>query len=202
MAILSIKSRKRFGDLVLVTLLCSGSLLLQMCILNHFAVHGVICNLPITVTIVFGLVYGSPLPHITPGELRIRSAQQIFLKQILAGSPIGLLVGLFFACLLQAIVPIFYYALPLAGWCAGYFSLRRLGPGNLLCVPLVLILTLLSEAITGWQLSLTGRPAVFNHLSEIALLEGFLNGIVAPFIYFPLRSWYDLAGGEGNTLTA
>ena len=42
---------------------------------------------------------------------------------------------------------------------------------------------------------LTQSPQ-FQHLSSFILPEALLNSIIAPFIYFPMRSWYDLVEGQ------
>jgi hypothetical protein len=50
-----------------------------------------------------------------------------------------------------------------------------------------------------WQLWFCGRPGVFEHLAHIALPEGLLNALIAPFVYFPMRRWYDFSSVEQAT---
>jgi hypothetical protein len=36
-----------------------------------------------------------------------------------------------------------------------------------------------------------GRPEVLPRLAEIAFPEAILNSLIAPFIYFPMRAWFE-----------
>lgn len=202
MALLSMQSRKRTVEVALATTLCVSAFLVQTLVLNRFQLHGVICSLPLVITIVWGLVFGSPLPPITSLELRKNTPGQIFSRQLLAGSPGGLLVGLFFASLYHELIPSYPVAYPLIGWGAGYFCLRALSQGNLLCIPLAFILTVAAEALTSWELFMLGRVGVFQHLSLVVMPEALLNALVAPCIYLPLRQWYEITEGQRNTSMA
>lgn len=172
-------------------LTASFALLLQMLVLNRLDLTGAICNLPLTITINWGLVFGSPLPPITTHDLRTSSLKDIFTRQILNGSPSGFLLGLLFACLYSSVIPVFPVYFPIVGWTAGYFCLRSVSQGNLLSIPLVFVLTVVSEALMAWELFLLGRHDVFAHMQTVILPEALLNALIAPFIYFPMRSWYD-----------
>lgn len=196
MAIVSLRSRRRLFEVGLAGTLCALTVLVQLTLLNRFSIHGIICSLPLVVIIVWGLVFGSPTPSITAPELRRRSFQEIFIRQLGSGSLSGLLIGLFFAGLYGAIIPVYLIAFPILGWISGYFCLRSLSQGNLLCIPLVFILSIIAEAVITWQLALCHRTGVFEHLSWFILPEALLNSIIAPFIYFPLRRWYDLSAGQ------
>jgi rod shape-determining protein MreD len=191
MNIFSMRTRRKLWNYGLTALLVLVAVVVQTTILNNFPVHGVYCNLPLTIIIVWGAVFGSPLPPITPDELRLSSVGEIFLRQAAAGSVSALLAGAFMAALMAPMIPVYPVYLPAAGWVAGYFCLRHINTQNLLCVPLVFVLTLFAETVMAWQLSLTGRADVFNHLMQIAVWEAGLNSVIAPFIYFPMRRWYD-----------
>lgn len=215
MAILSMRSRKRALEVAGAGLLCASAFLLQTLVLNRFYFNGVICSLPLTIVIVWGLVFGSPLPPITALELRKKSTGEIFRRQLAAGSPGGLLMGLFLACLYSETVPTFPVTLPLfgvvefpayplafplVGWIAGYLCLRKFSQGNLLCIPLTFVLTLAAECLMSWELVLLRRTGVFEHLAMVVFPEAMINAIIAPFIYFPLRQWYEISEGQRASL--
>lgn len=191
MTILSMRSRKRFAELGLAGFLCLAALILQICLLNRFSYHHVICNLPLTVVIIWGAVFGSPLGAITADELRMSSLGQIFFRQLASGSISGATVGALVGALLSSSLPIYPAAYPIVGWVAGYFCLRSFGRQTILIVPLVLILTAFAEMVMAAQLFIMGRPDVISHLLQIVVPEAMLNALVAPFIYLPLRSWYE-----------
>jgi hypothetical protein len=212
MAIVSMRSKKRFFEVGGAALICVFALLLQMLVLNRLGIHGWICNLPLTITLVWGLVFGSSLPPLTALELRRRSLKDIFLRQLAAGSHSGFLVGWFNAWIYYSIFPrVFPLSFPLLGWASGYFNLRGIGQGNLLCIPLTFVLTIIAEAIISWQLA---APTIINkvliganlevydvalayeHLKQFILPEALLNSVVAPFIYFPMRTYADLVEGQ------
>lgn len=195
MAILTMRSRKRFADVSLTAVLCLSALVLQVCLLNRFSYHHVICNLPLTVVIIWGAVFGSPLGTITADELRVSSLGQIFFRQVASGSLSGAIVGALVAALLSSSLPVYPITYPLTGWVAGYFCLRSFGRQTILIVPLVLILTAFAEMVMAAQLFVTGRPDVIDHLLQIIVPEALLNALVAPFIYLPLRSWYEYSSG-------
>lgn len=200
MAIMSMRSRKRTFEVAAAALLCLSAFLVQTLLLNRFFFSGVICSLPLTITIVWGLVFGSPLPRITAHELRKKSLAQIFVRQLAAGSPGGMLLGLFFAGLYASLIPHYPVAFPLIGWIAGYVCLRSLSQGNLLCVPLTFVLTVAAEGLMSWELVLLKRTAVFEHLAVVVFPEALINAIIAPFIYIPLRQWYEISEGQRNSL--
>lgn len=185
------RARTKLTNYGLTALVAMAAMVLQLGVLNNFPVRGVYCNLPLTLVIVWGAVFGSPLPPITPDELRVSTTQEIFMRQLASGSFIGLLAGALFSALYTPLILVFPAYLPIAGWVAGYFCLRNLNKQNLLCIPLVFVISLIAETAMAWQLSLMGRPGVFDNLMEIAMPEAGLNALIAPFIYFPMRRWYE-----------
>ena len=193
MAILSMRARKRVRDVGLAALIGSLSWLLQLTVLNNFIFQGVICNLPLTLTILWGSVFGTPLTPVTTEELRTNPSSQIFLHQAAGGSLSGALVGAFCGALYASVLPIYPMCFPIIGWISGYFCLRNLNQETLICMPLVLLTTVLAESIMATQLAMMGRIDVFAHLAQIALPEALLNALIAPFVYFPMRRWYDFA---------
>lgn len=193
MAIFSMRTRRKLGGYALTALVVTSVYIIQTTIMNHFPVQGVYCNLPLTLVIIWGSVFGSPLPDITPDELRVSTLGQIFVRQMMSGSFAGALAGGLVAALYGPIINIFALEYPLAGWFAGYFCLRNLNKQNLLCMPLVFVITLLAESVMAWQLYLTGRAGTIDHLMQIAIPEAILNTVIAPFIYFPMRRWYDFS---------
>jgi hypothetical protein len=188
---------------------------MQMLVLNYLDIHGIISNLPLTLVIVWGLVFGSSLPGMTAMELRRRSLTEVFSRQLASGSHSGFLIGWFFSWLYFFIMPVYPLCFPLIGWASGYFCLRGLGQGNLLSIPVTFLLTLFAEVIMSWELVVFGGPldfahpsrlmfaewskVVFDHLGTIILPEALLNSIIAPFIYFPMRRWYDLVEGQQSS---
>lgn len=215
MAIVSMRTHRRFLEISVSGLICIAAYFMQMFVLNYLDIHGVTCNLPLTLVIVWGLVFGTRLPPLSPVELKRRSLSQVFARQLASGSHSGFLVGLLFSCLFAFIMPVYPASLPIIGWAAGYFCLRGLGQGNLLVIPLTFILTLFAEGIMAWEVALFTGPItlthplsllsrewiewsklVFDHLGTIVLPEGLLNSIIAPFIYFPMRRWYDMVEGH------
>ncbi|MBX9690276.1 MAG: hypothetical protein K2X27_26420 [Candidatus Obscuribacterales bacterium] len=199
MAIVSMRSKKRILEISISALLCSTAYLMQNLVLNQFGIHGSTCNLPLTLTIVWGLVFGSSMPTLTNTELRRRSLGEIFSRQLASGSHSGFLIGWFFSFLYFSVIPVYPLSFPLIGWTAGYFCLRGLGQGNLLAIPMTFILTIFAEGVMSWELYAMGRSGVFEHLNAFILPEALLNAIVAPFIYFPMRRWYDLVEGQQSS---
>ncbi len=200
MAIVSMRSKKRLLEVTGSVFICLSAFFIQMLALNYFGIHGSICNLPLTLTIVWGLVFGSSLSNLTASELRRRTMGEVFSRQLASGSTSAFLIGWGFSWLyFFAIGPVYPLAYPLIGWASGYFCLRAIGQGNLLAIPMTFLLTLFAEAITSWELFAFGRPGVFDHLNAFILPEALLNAVVAPFIYFPMRSWYDLVEGEKSS---
>lgn len=187
------RTRRKLWNYGMIAAIGVSALVVQTTVLNNFPVHGIYCDLPLTIIIVWGAVFGSPMPPITPDELRLSSLNQVFIRQAASGSVAGALMGMYFAVLKAPIIgmiPIYY---PFAGWMAGYFCLRNINKQNYLSIPLVFAITLLAETLMAWQLSLMGRDLVFDRLMQIAVPEAILNMVIAPFIYFPLRRWYDFS---------
>lgn len=191
MAILSMKTRKKAIDVSIVTLACAAAWILQLTVLNQLFFQGAICNLPLTVTILWGYVVGTSLPQLRADEVRIYPVSAIFLHQILSGSVTGALVGALFAALYSSVSPVYPVSFPLIGFITGYFSMKNLNQETLFCIPLTLLATVMAEGIMSLQLGAMGRPYVFDHLSHMILPEALLNALIAPFIYFPLRHWYE-----------
>jgi ABC-type transport system involved in cytochrome bd biosynthesis fused ATPase/permease subunit len=54
----------------------------------------------------------------------------------------------------------------------------------------------MAEMLIALQLNLMGFSLAFDHLSQIALPEALLNALIAPFIYFPMRSWHEFAQSQ------
>jgi rod shape-determining protein MreD len=192
------RTRHKLTNYGLTALVAVAALVLQIGVLNRFPVYDVYCNLPLTVVIVFGAVFGSPLPPITPDELRMSTTGEIFARQLASGSVTGLLAGCLMAALYARMIPIepmmFPVYLPIAGWVAGYFCLRNINKENLLCIPLTFVLTLLAETIMAWQLAfINHRSGVFDQLMQIAVNEASLNALIAPFIYFPMRRYFEFS---------
>ncbi len=193
MAILSMRTRKKAWDIALAVLVIGSAWVLQLTVLNNLTFQDVMCNLPLTITILFGFVFESQLPPISADQLRTRSAGEIFLRQTLSGSMTGLLAGAFFASLYASVLPVYPIALPIIGWVAGYFSPRKLNQETLMCIPVVLLGTVLAELVMAQQLYLIGRTEAFMHLAHLALPEALLNSLIAPFVYFPMRRFHDFA---------
>src|SRR5215468_10108258 len=199
MAVLSERARKRACDIALTAFAGSLAWLIQLTVLNNFSFQGVICNLPLIFTALWGSVFGSRLPPLTPDDLRKAKVREIFLHQLLSGSTSGALVGAFVGALYASVLPVYPVCFPVIGWVTGYFCLRNLNQETLICIPLVLLATVAAESIMAWQLWMLGRPDVFSHLAQIALPEGLLNALIAPFVYFPMRRYYDFSTAEEAT---
>jgi len=167
--------------------------LIQLTLLAKFTLNGVMCNLPLTLTIVWAIVFGSPLKAPSPEEMRQASVVEVFFRQAMAGSVTGLLVGAVFASLFASIIPIYPICYPLVGWLAGYFCLRSFNQASLLVIPIVFIFTLVAEFTMAYQLHILGRPDVFQNLSRIGFPEAVFNSLIGPFLFFPLRGWYEYA---------
>jgi len=135
------RARKRFSDVSLTAVTGSLAWLLQLTVLNNFVFQGAICNLPLTLTIVWGSVFGSTMPEIGPEELRLSSSAEIFVHQLLSGSRSGALFGAFIGALYASVLPVYPLCFPLIGWITGYFCLRSLNQETLICIPLTLLAT-------------------------------------------------------------
>jgi rod shape-determining protein MreD len=186
--------RKKLESFVIIVGLMLLAWLLQITLVTYFPFRGVIANLPLVVVAVTGFVFGSPVPAVTHEELRSHSVLIIFLRQFMRGSVAGLLTGAFAAALFGSMLSVYPVSLPLVGWISGYFCIRGLRQETLICMPMVLLATVLNEALNAWQFGATGYPDVYLLLSHIVMPEAVLNAIIAPFVYFPLRRWYDFSG--------
>jgi rod shape-determining protein MreD len=124
-------------------------------------------------------------------ELRRVGLGQIVAMQAMSGSLSGALVGAFFAALYASILPVYPVCYPIVGWAAGYFCLRGFNQGAMLCIPLVLLLSVFAEAIMAIQLHFIGRPDVLGQLVQIAVPEAIVNAIISPFVFYPMRGWFE-----------
>lgn len=185
--------RGRIGAIGLAAMMILIVWVLQLSILSNIRLNEVQCNLVLTVTIVWGVTFGSPLEAPTIDELRLSTIKTILVRQLLSGSISGALVGACFASLYASILPIYPVAYPIVGWIAGYFCLKKFNRALIFCIPLVLIFTFLSEIITGIQLALLQRPGFLENFLRIALPEAALNSLIAPFVFFPMRGWLEFA---------
>lgn len=191
MHLMSIRARKRLGEIGFAGLIVVFAWLLQITVLTKLSLDSVLCSLPLAITITWGSVFGSPLRKPSPEELRLQPVDQAIMMQIAAGSVSGLIIGAIFASFYATVSPVYPFSYPLAGWLSGYFSLKSFNKATLLCIPLVLGGTVFAESISALQLHLVGRPEVLSRLAEIAFPEAILNSLIAPFIYFPMRTWYE-----------
>jgi len=191
MSFLSIQLRTRLGEILLAFTLIVFVWLLQTDLLNRISLTGLTCNVPLTFTIVWAAVFGSPLGRLTPENVRDMPLAQVAFYQALTGSLSGTLVGATFAALYGSVLPIYPISYPVIGWLTGYFNLQRLSQGALMAIPLVLFASVLAEFITAGQLTILGRVGVENHFMTIALPEAILNALIAPIIYIPMRRWYE-----------
>ena len=189
MAIMSITSRKRAWDIGLSAIVMALGWLMQVALVTRVPLNQVLCNLPLAMTIVWGTTFGSPLGRLTSDQLRHLSITTVFVRQMLSGSVSGAMVGGFFGLLYAHILPVYPYSYPLIGWVAGYFCLRGINQAMFLTIPLVFLMTALSESLTAIQLHLIGRPDVLNHLAEFVFPEAGLNAVISPFLFFPMRAW-------------
>ena len=199
MTVLSERARVRYWQIGAAVCIALLSWILQITVLNNFSFGGAVCNLPLTMTILWGFVFGSQVPQLSPDKLRTKSVGAVFAHQLSAGSSSGLLFGALFAAIAASQLPIYTISYPLIGWITGYFSPRNVNPETLLCMPMVLLASVLANIITAGQLAAGGHADIFPHLSQIALPEAVLNAIIAPFIYFPLRHWHDYNRSATNS---
>lgn len=191
MHLMSIRTRKRLGEIGFAALIIAIAWLLQVTVLTKLSLDSVLCSLPLTITITWGSVFGSPLRKPSPEELRMQPVDQAIIMQIASGSVSGLIIGAIFASFYATVSPVYPFCYPLVGWLAGYFSLRSFNKATLLCIPIVLGGTVFAESISALQLHFIGRPEVLPRLAEIAFPEAILNSLIAPFIYFPMRAWFE-----------
>ncbi len=189
----SARSRKRLGEISIAAVLVLVVWLIQLALLSKFRFGDVLCNLPLTMIIVWGVTFGSPMPKPTNDELRVSTLGAILVRQMLSGSPSGAIIGAFFAALASSVIPAYPFAYPIIGWIAGYFSLKNFNQAAFLCIPLVFLLSFLGEIIMAVQLSLVGRHEVFSHLAMISFPEALLNALIAPVLFFPMRGWFEFS---------
>ena len=193
MAIVSLNTKIKLWEFFLTAAVICFAWLLQVTVLSGIELKEVICSLPLTLTIIWGAVFGSPLPALTPEELRSATLSEVMSRQAISGSVSGALVGAAFSALYASIIPVYPVSYPIIGWIAGYFCLKDFSQAPLLCIPLVFGSTILAESIMACQLAIVQRPDVFQNLIQVALPEAAINSIIAPLVLFPLRSWYEFA---------
>ncbi|SRR5579875_220825 len=198
MALLSSRARQKAWDIGLTVCVAALAWFLQTTVLNELAFQGAFCNLPLVLTILWGFVFGSRMPPILADDLRTRSAREIFLHQAASGSGSGLLFGAFIAAIYSSVLPVYPLCYPVTGWACGYFCMRNLNPEVLMCIPVVLVATVAAELMMALQLHMTGHAGVFPHLAQIVLPEALLNALIAPFVYFPMRSWHEFFSSVNN----
>ncbi len=192
MSFLSIRMRRRIGAISMTMLIIGMAWVLQLAVVSRLFVTGVECSLPLTLIIVWGITFGSPIGKPSVDELRTTTIKTAMLRQAMSGSISGALLGAAFAALYSS-VTVYPIAYPLVGWISGYFCLRNFNKAIVLVIPLVLILTFLGEAISAVELYVLGRPLVFDNFVEIALTEAVLNALIAPFVFLPMRGWYEFS---------
>lgn len=166
---------------------------LQLAVVSQLLLNGVQCSLPLTLTIVWGIVFGSPLQAPSRDEIRLSNLRTVVLRQVLSGSISGALVGACLGALFSSVLPVYPISYPIIGWMAGYFCLRNFNQALILCIPLVLIFTFLSEAMMALQLLIVGRPGVIDNFLRIVMTEAVQNALIAPFIFLPMRGWAEFA---------
>jgi rod shape-determining protein MreD len=199
MAIVSLSGRRKLTEIGLSVAVIYFAWILQLTVLSAITLKDVICSLPLTITIVWGAVFGTRLPALTPDEMRNSSLSDVILRQAVAGSVSGALIGATFGALYASVIPTYPVYLPVIGWIAGYFSLKNYSQPALFCIPLVFMATILAETMMAGQLALLRRPDVLQNLVQIAMPEAAINAIIAPLVFFPLRGWYEFSQ---NYLTA
>jgi rod shape-determining protein MreD len=193
MAIVSISGQRKLTEVGLSIAIIYGAWILQLTVLSAITLKDVICNLPLTITIVWGAVFGSRLAALTADEMRKSSLSDVILRQAVAGSLSAALIGATFGALYASVIPTYPVYLPLIGWIAGYFCLKNYSQAWLFVMPLVFMATILAETFMAGQLMLLGRPDVMKNLVQIAMPEAAINSIIAPLVFFPLRGWYEFS---------
>ncbi len=204
MHFLSIDLRVRLWQITLATFVVFFTWFVQSDLLTKFSVSGVLCNLPLTVTILWGSVFSSRNKNLSAEEIRALSLGEIALYQAFSGSLSGAYVGALFAALFSSSLPIYPLSYPLIGWMAGYFSLKHMSQPAFLSIPLVLFASIFAESLTAVQLAALAFNAgpdraeaisrvyqIVARFSQIALPESILNALIAPIIVVPMRTWYD-----------
>ena len=188
---LSIKTRRHLWELSLAFAVIYFIWILQSDILTKLSLHHLFCNMPLTFTIIWASIFTTSITPLSSDDIKVRSVTNIALYQAISGSMGGAIVGAAFAALYASVLPAFLVSYPLIGWIAGYFPLRKIQHASFYCIVLVLLGTILAEFITACQLALLGRAEVFSCFVQIAVPEAVLNALLAPFIFVPLKAWYD-----------
>jgi len=188
---LSIKTRRYLWELGLAFSVIYFIWVLQSDVLTKLSLHNLFCNLPLTFIIIWSSIYTSSIKPLSSDDIKVRSLTDIALHQAMSGSVRGAAVGAVFAALYASILPVFLLSYPLIGWIAGYFPLRKIQHASFYCIVLVFLGTVLAEFITACQLAILGRAEVFSCFVQIAIPEAVLNALIAPFIFVPLKAWYD-----------
>ena len=187
----SIRLRTRIWHLALAAGVVFFIWLLQLNVLTRLTLSGLLCNLPLTFTIVWASIFGSRMPRLTADDLRNLSMSEIVSYQALSGSLSGALIGALFAALYSSVTPVYPFSYPLIGWVAGYFSLKRVNHAQYFIVPLVLFASVLGGSFLAFQLSMTGRPEVMSRFIQAVLPESIMNALIAPWIFLPMQRWDD-----------
>ena len=78
----SIRVRKRLGEIGFAGLIVAFAWLLQITVLTKLSLDSVLCSLPLAITITWGAVFGSPLRKPSPEELRLQPVDQAIMMQI------------------------------------------------------------------------------------------------------------------------
>jgi rod shape-determining protein MreD len=191
MGFFSIQFRTWLWQISLAAMVVLIVWLIQTDLITRFSLKGLLCNLPLTLTVLWGGVFGSRQKGLLPEEIRALSVGEIATQQALSGSPSAACIGGFFAALYSSALPIYPVAYPLIGWISGYFCLKGVSQPTFWSIPLVLFASVFAEFVTGCQLTLMGRPETFNRLVDFALPEAILNALIAPIIFIPMRTWYE-----------
>jgi rod shape-determining protein MreD len=187
----SIKLRTRVWEIGLTAAIIFCVWILQSDIITRLSLGSIMCNLPLTFTIVWAAVFGSQIKPLSIDSLRALSMQEVVLQQAISGCLSGSFVGAAFAALYASVLPIYPVSYPIIGWVTGYFTLKRINHAQLFCIPLVLFASVLAEFVTACQLIALRRPFVFEHFLQLALPEAALNALIAPLLYVPVSKWYD-----------
>jgi rod shape-determining protein MreD len=193
MHLISIRTRTRIWEISLSTIVIYIVWLLQLNILTRLALRGLFCNLPLTFIIVWSSIFTSSMSRLSADDLRIRSVWQIAIYQAMSGSFSGALIGAAFAVLYGSVTPVYLLSYPLIGWICGYFPLKSINNGAFYSIALVFFFSVLGEFLTALQLIVLGRSEVFGRFVDLALPEAVLNALIAPFIFLPIKAWYDFS---------
>src|ERR1700733_10195029 len=112
MSFFSIQFRTRLWQVSLAGLIVLIVWLVQTDLITRFSVNGLLCNLPLTFTILWGSVFGSKQKGLVADEIRSLSLSEIAIQQALSGSISGACVGALFAALFASALPIYPIAYP------------------------------------------------------------------------------------------